>query len=302
MLDVVFKSVSNVDISLDFYLPPNASKTAPVPILVWFHGGGLIQGSRKSITPHILSAPTKHNLCVVAPDYRLAPQTRFPGILSDIADFLNYIRSPAFLALTYGSVDQSKIIISGASAGGWLGLIAGTGIGFTACGLEVPETPVAIAAIYPISDLEDPFWKTKQHPVSYWPRVIEKEEMAEFMDPKAKEVSSSSGARQSFYHYMRSRRGVLESLLLDGTGIDPTAFSIAPRIKSGEFSVPSTFVVHGTIDDKVPMQQSIDIVEALKSQGVKYEFEIREGKDHSFDSVPEETMDRMYAFIAESLR
>lgn len=241
------------------------------------------------IWPHLTSAPEKYNLCVVSPDYRLAPQTRFPGILADIAAAMAYVRSPAFLALTNGAVDQSKIIVSGGSAGGWLALLAGTGVGFAACGVEPPAKPLAIAAIYPISDLEDPFWTTKQHPVSYLPRVIEKQEMQAYLDAKAPPTSASSpdSTRSGFYGYMvslpvtldqsraqflrcdRSRsewlpkrrmcgsrdreltsphrnRGILASLLLDGTGISPKAFSIAPALASGEFTAPPTFIVHGT--------------------------------------------------------
>jgi acetyl esterase/lipase len=60
--------------------------------------------------------------CLVSADYRLAPQTRMPGIMEDIAAAMNYVRSPAFLAETHGAVDQSKVIVSGGSAGGWLAL------------------------------------------------------------------------------------------------------------------------------------------------------------------------------------
>lgn len=36
---VVYKTVAKLSISLDVYLPDNANK---VPILLWFHGGGLL--------------------------------------------------------------------------------------------------------------------------------------------------------------------------------------------------------------------------------------------------------------------
>ncbi len=38
----------------------------------------------------MLSAPEKHNLCLVSPDYRLAPQTRIPGILADAKAALDF--------------------------------------------------------------------------------------------------------------------------------------------------------------------------------------------------------------------
>lgn len=336
MSELVFSTVDGVDISLDYYLPPNASKDNPAPILIWWHGGGLLQvrkcsntlpqsstharccrapakvrrlphiaptwtarrvseqpeltSSPTAIWKHLTDAPEKHNLCVISPDYRLAPQTRLSGILFDIASLLFFVRSPAFLLATNHSVDPSKLFVSGGSAGGWLALLAGTGVGFKACGLVPAAPPTAICAIYPISDLEDPFWTTVQRPVSYFPRVIEREEMEEYLDPEKPQASMSKleSTRSNFYHYMvhvslvfrhfpvvltkmsisgsrvrasrdsglrgedgadrpsRFCRGILSSLLLDGTGISPKAFSIAPAIVSGEFTAAPTFIVHGT--------------------------------------------------------
>lgn len=42
---IVFKTVKGLDISIDVYHVPNA--TEPAPILLWYHGGGLLQGTRK---------------------------------------------------------------------------------------------------------------------------------------------------------------------------------------------------------------------------------------------------------------
>jgi len=43
---VVFAQHDGVDIELDFKLPSTASAESKVPILLWFHGGGLLQGTR----------------------------------------------------------------------------------------------------------------------------------------------------------------------------------------------------------------------------------------------------------------
>ena len=37
--------------------------------------------------------------------------------------------------------------------GGWLAMMLGFGIGISACGLRIPQAPVAIAVFYPITDL-----------------------------------------------------------------------------------------------------------------------------------------------------
>jgi len=201
-------------------------------------------------------------------------------------------------------VDSSRICISGGSAGGWLALLTGMGISFEACGISPPAPPTSIAAIYPISDLNDPFWHTKQHPVSYMDRVIKTEELTDYLDASKPMVDSCplGCPRCKFYHYM-IQEGILEDLLLEGTGINPTEFSVAPAIKSGKAphaNVP-TFVVHGTIDDKVPVVQADDVVEAMKAKGLSVEYEKVEGADHLFDRDEKVDMGQMYAFVKKTL-
>lgn len=157
-----------------------------------------------AVSPHHLSAPGKHNLCIVSADYRLAPQTRLPGILEDCKAAMDFVRSPAFAHATGNRVDSSKMVVSGSSAGGWLAFLAGTGIGYAACGLELPATVSGIAALYPITDLADPFWTEKQHPVSYMPRIIPHSEVESFVNPATEKLvfTSLDSKRAIFYHYM----------------------------------------------------------------------------------------------------
>ncbi|KAJ7497413.1 Alpha/Beta hydrolase protein [Mycena latifolia] len=298
-MEIVYSSVNGLDISLDVFLPESATETSKVPVFIWWHGGGLLQGTRKATSPHHLSAPAKHNICIVSPDYRLAPQSRLPEILADCKAAMDFVRSPAFALATGNRVDASKMILSGSSAGGWLSLLAGTGIGYAACGLEPPSPVSGIAALYPITDLADPFWTTKQHPVSYMPRVVPDDEVAPFIDPTANKVAFSAldSKRAVFYHYM-VQEGILESLLLQGTGIPGSAFAVAPSIKTGKFTVPPTYVVHGSIDDKVPCRQARDVVEVLKELKADVEYEELSGVDHLFDKDPKCEMENMYAFVA----
>jgi hypothetical protein len=191
------------------------------------------------------------------------------------------------------------MVVSGSSAGGWLSLLAGTGVGYAACGLEPPEAVSGIAALYPISDLADPFWTTKQHPkVSYMPRVILDEEVAPFIDPAADAVGSSApeSKRSIFYHYM-VQEAILESLLLDGTGVSALAVGVAPALKTGKFTVPPTYIIHGDIDDKVPCRQARDVAVALKEIGADVQYEELPGVNHLFDKDPTCEMKDMYAFV-----
>ncbi|KAF7321661.1 Polyketide synthase [Mycena kentingensis (nom. inval.)] len=315
-IQLQFASVDGLDLYLDVYLPPAASESAKVPVCLWWHGGGLLQGTRKgkqsmpplyylipynvAVSPHHLSAPEKHNICLVSADYRLAPQTRLPGILSDCKAALEFLSSDAFKTATNNAVDASKVVVSGSSAGGWLCLLAGTGIGYAACGLAPPPKVSGIAALYPITDLADPFWTTKQHPVSYLPRVIPDEEVASFVDPTSQKLAFTAveSPRAIFYHYM-VQEGILEHLLLDGTGIPSAAFGIAPQLRTGAFTVPPVFQIHGDIDDKVPVRQARDVEAALKEIKADCIYEELPNVNHLFDKDPKEQMESMWAFIAK---
>lgn len=45
---------------------------------------------------------------------------------------------------------------------------------------------------------------------------------------------------------MPAQEALEQKLLLDGTEISPSAFSIAPSIASGKFTLPPTYIIHGT--------------------------------------------------------
>ena len=68
------------DVPVRIYTPEGSG---PFPILVWYHGGGWVIGDLES------ADPTARHLCkgagcvVVSVDYRLAPETKFPGPAED---------------------------------------------------------------------------------------------------------------------------------------------------------------------------------------------------------------------------
>lgn len=78
--------------------------------------------------------------------------------MQDCANLMTYIRSQDFRQHTKSLVDSDRICVSGGSAGGWLALLVGLGIGFKECGIEPPSPckNLIIASLYPISDLQDP--------------------------------------------------------------------------------------------------------------------------------------------------
>ncbi|KAH8834001.1 Alpha/Beta hydrolase protein [Flagelloscypha sp. PMI_526] len=307
-IDLVYKTVSDCDISLDVYLPEG---TETVPVVLWWHGGGLLQGWRKTAPPHFLRSPSLHKTAFISADYRLAPQVKLPDILADCLDAIQFLSSSKFKEATHGRIDETKLVIAGGSAGGWLALLVGYGIGLEACGLTpLPSNRLkGVLAIYPITDLEDRFWTEGQKDgVTYIKRVIKADEVAEFLNPDAKVISwhERTSARAMCYHYM-VQEGIETELLLNGTPFinSPSTFSVAPFIKSLDKptleALPPTYIIHGTIDDKVPIRQSTDVLSAMKEAGVgeKVVYEEREGADHLFDFKEEDNMEGVWDWIVK---
>lgn len=90
-----------------------ASSEQVLPALLWIHGGGYVIGTAAQDDALCRSYAEALGITVVAVDYRLAPEHRFPLPLHDCYEALTWIaRQP--------SIDPARIAIGGASAGGGL--------------------------------------------------------------------------------------------------------------------------------------------------------------------------------------
>lgn len=92
-------------------------------------------------------------------------------------------------------------------------------------------------------------------------------------------------------------RGILSSLLLEGTGIAEEAFSIAPELRSGKYNPPPTYIITGNQDGKVPHRQSLDVLSALEAISASVEYHELQ-VDHGFDKEPLYRMDSLYNFLS----
>lgn len=98
---------------LDIYFPENTKDFATV---VWFHGGGLTGGNKD-----IPEALKNKGLCVVAANYRLAPQITAPAYIQDAAAAVAWV----FNNITAYGGNTSLIFVAGHSAGGYLTMMIG---------------------------------------------------------------------------------------------------------------------------------------------------------------------------------
>jgi len=109
-------------IGLRLYRPESAAALAPA--LVYYHGGGWVIGDLD--THDVLCRELAHRsgCVVVAVDYRLAPEHRFPAAVDDCLAATRWVQAQA---ATLG-IDASRIALGGDSAGGNLATVTAIGL------------------------------------------------------------------------------------------------------------------------------------------------------------------------------
>ena len=93
---------------------PRVEGQAPLPALVFYHGGGWVVGDLET-HDHMCRYLAGHSGVVVASvDYRLAPEHKFPAAYDDALAAMRWVMSaPDDL-----NIDASRLAIGGDSAGG----------------------------------------------------------------------------------------------------------------------------------------------------------------------------------------
>ena len=115
----------------------------PCPLLVFFHGGGFMLGTLALYDTACRRLAVQGNCAVLSVDYRLAPETQFPGAVLDSYAATRWACDNAGLL----NIDPAKIAVGGDSAGGNLAAV------ITQMALDSGEFKVALQVlIYPMTD------------------------------------------------------------------------------------------------------------------------------------------------------
>jgi len=99
-----------------FVLAPRAPVRMDRPALLWFHGGGFVMGDARDSLPLLEKMVLDTGMVAVSVQYRLAPETPFPGPIDDARAALDWllVHAPEY------RIDPNKIAVGGQSAGGAL--------------------------------------------------------------------------------------------------------------------------------------------------------------------------------------
>ena len=100
-------------IPLRIYRPTTA---ANAPVLLYFHGGGMVLGSNHSFEPLARTLASVSDATVVAVDYRLAPENPPPAQFDDAYSATEWVAANADRL----GVDPARLAVVGDSAGGSL--------------------------------------------------------------------------------------------------------------------------------------------------------------------------------------
>jgi acetyl esterase len=107
------------DIPVRIYRPFTEPDAGPLPVTLFFHGGGWVFGDLDTQDTMARIVASRSGTVVVSVDYRLAPEHRFPAAVDDAYAALTWVadNAPGF------GGDGERIAVFGESAGGNLAAV-----------------------------------------------------------------------------------------------------------------------------------------------------------------------------------
>jgi acetyl esterase/lipase len=233
------------DVEIICYRPIDA--TGALPCIFHIHGGGFVGGTTGAqVGPHKTYA-LELNCAIVTVEYRLAPETRFPGAVEDCYAALKWLHANPGIP----GVDLTRAGVMGESAGG--GLAAALAL------LVRDRGEIRLAfqhLIYPMLDDRTSMAPDDQiHPY----------------------------AGEYLWHHHNNRYGwsALLGHAPGGDGVSPYA---APARAETLEGLPPTFISTGSLD--LFLEEDIDYARRLMRAGVPTELHVYPGGFHAFDWAP----------------
>ncbi|KAH9881094.1 hypothetical protein J1614_001587 [Plenodomus biglobosus] len=263
-------------------LVPKDLKPGKHPLLVKFHGGGLVTGD--CLYPDWIGAffipfVQRTNCITVLPNYRLIPEHSGADILADLDDFWTWFHSdalPLYLKSqgVTAELDYDHVLVSGDSAGGYMTLMSG---------LTQPKGSIkALLAQYPMTDSLRRKPTEELHGQPTPPPTIIDEHISSITPGTV--LSSAIPPARMHISYALSAYG----RYLEFFGRDKNMWPL--YLVEKKAYLPPTWIVHGDADTAVSVEDSKAF--AAKAQtldGAEVHLVVRPGQDHGFDIAMKES-------------
>ncbi|KAG2106542.1 Alpha/Beta hydrolase protein [Suillus discolor] len=331
-LTFIYKEVDGIRVLLDVYLPPDGADqqfaqqvTQYHPAVVYFHGGGLTVGNRRSWFPTWLKSRLHaRGIIFISADYRLIPPGTGYDVLADVKDAIAFVAGDLNIQLDQeladlgsGSrfrIDPMSIGVAGTSAGGFCAYL---------CAIYAVPKPKVVLSLYGMGGdfLTDQYLAPKTQAFLRGREMLDPAQFSEYIHPFNNLQSTSDSPllyHPQSYHipgYPANSRMLVSRLYLQLgialdyiTGQHEPSLSVAlhEAIHTGDpfdealisdhkiifpqFNVtsdwPATYLIHGTNDTAVLLRESRNLHSLLLKAGVEVILEELPGREHSFDYQP----------------
>ena len=270
---IVYKTVSGCEIPLDVYAPGGEDRH---PAVMNIHGGALMGGSRKQAGSPMLAELFRQGYVIVSIDYRLAPETKVPGIIEDVQDAWRWVRNEGSRRFR---IDPDRISTTGGSAGGYLTLMSG---------FCLEPRPRSLVSYFGYGDIDGP-WLAEPDEFYRTHQPLQKKEEAWVGFGNGPVSERSADPHGQLYLYFR-QQGIWPAQV---SGHDPHReqkwFDRYCPIRNVTKAWPPTLLIHGTDDTDVPYAESKAMAAKLAEIGVEHDFITVPGAGHGLvNAKPED--------------
>lgn len=242
--NVTYLTASGKELKLDVYRPMKRSEQ-PAPVMLHFHGGGWVAGSRES-SAFALLPYLEMGFTVLNVSYRLANVALAPAAVEDTLCALQWVGRNA----RKYNFDVAKVVATGDSAGGHLAL---------ATAMIPSDSPFTHQCA-----ANEPTWSGPyQNPAPKVAAVINWYGITDLAD-------MLQGPNQRSY-------AVAWFGSMQGRDALARALSPLSHVRAGG---PAVFTIHGDADPLVPYAHGLRLKKALDASGVKNELHTVKGGGH----------------------
>lgn len=249
------------DVRVIMFRPPTVK--GAVPAILYVHGGGMIAGTPDMQAGMLDRLASQTDALIISVDYRLAPETPFPGGLEDVYAALVWLQDQAAML----GVDPDRITVMGDSGGGCLA--AATAL------LARDRGKIRLRAqvlIYPMLDL----------------RTGGADAPAD--DPMTGEFVWTRAQNQ---HAWSAVRG-------DLAADDPRFGYLSPAFMRNLSGLPATFIVTGALD--LFRDEDVAFAHRLWQAAVPTDLVVYANAVHGFDLLPSSLAERVRHDVVKNVR